>query len=690
MFSCGKNTQIRAILLLRAGLFFCFAVCMGQFEARAQTDDSTVGELLENFFRDNEQATESDAQIFLENLENYRANPLDLNKASRDDIFGLHLLNELQVENFLQYRDQLGPLLNVYELQAIPDWSLADIRKILSFATVSSGLDTRNVRITKGFYEGENEILLRWGRPSPTRYPDNAEGKPDNWAVRFKHSFDNRMRFGFTAENDPGEAFFAKSNRQGFDFYSAHFFIQNLNKRVKAVALGDYSARFGQGLLLQTGFSPGKSAETVSVARGGRKISPYAAFGETFFFRGAAATLSLRPGLEITALYSDRRRDGNVVMPDTTDMEFAEIVFSALQTSGYHRTPSEIADEKSLREQVGGLSMGYFWKNGHITANGLYLHYDKPWNPSEASYRLFVFRGQNLAGGSIDYEWRRRNWLFFGETARSDNGAVATLNSILFSPDRHVTLTALHRLFPKDYQSVYALPFSETSAAVNEQGLYLGADIRYIRRIQINVYADVWRHPWVRFGVGAPSQGREFLARVLWTKNKVFSAYALYQSESKEKDNDVDNLPGLLENRRDRLRLHATYKVHTSLELRSRIEWTIFRVAGFARTKGYIAYEEAVWKAPGSAVSGSIRYAIFDTDNFDTRVFAFENDLFSSVSIPAFSGRGTRYYLNLQWRLNKWLRLEGRYEQTDQVRAVTGSGTTGQVKYWKLQARMRF
>lgn len=655
----------------------------------AQTEEPSTGELLENFFRDNEQATESDAQLFLENLENYRSRPLNLNRATRTDLLELRLLNELQVENFLAYRDKFGPLLNEYELQAVPGWDLPDIRRVLMFAKVSSGLDTRNVRIVNGFYEGENEALVRWGRPVPPNYRGQVEGKPNNMALRYRHSFDNRLRFGFTAENDAGEAFFRRSNKHGFDFYSAHLFAQNLNNTVKIIALGDYSARFGQGLLLQTGFSPGKSAETTSVMRGGRKLNAYSAFSETFFYRGAATTIGFGKNIELTAIYSDRQRDGNA-LADTTDLEFPEIAFSSLQTSGYHRTDAEIADEKSLREQAGGLSASYLWKYGHLSLNALHLHYDKPFNPAVAAYRQFVFRGQDLTGYSFDYNWRRRNWLFFGETARSDNGAVATLNGLLVSPDRHVTLTALHRSLPKDYQSVYAAPFAESSGAANEQGLYLGADIRYIRRWQINVYADVWRHPWLRFGVSAPSQGREFLARVLWTKSRTFSAYALWQSEIKERDSDAEDVPGLLENRRDRLRLHANYKVSQALDLRSRIEWTTFRVEGFERTTGFIAYQEAVVKPLGSPVSAAARYAIFDTDNFDTRVFAFENDLFSAISIPAFSGRGTRYYLNLQWRVNEWLRLEGRFEQTDQARAVTTSGITGRERIWKLQVRMRW
>lgn len=674
----------------RCARLLIFLICAFPFSLTAQTEDPSTAELLENFFRDNDQASESDAQLFLENLERYRSSPLDLNRATRAELLDLHVLNELQVENFFAYREQLGSFVSEYELQAVPGWEIADIRRVLLFAGVRQGLDTRQKPLAKGFYEGSDEVLLRWVRPVPAQYSSNAEGKPYGWALYYRHFFDNRLRFGFTADNDPGEAFFRKSNKQGFDFYSAHLFVQNPNGTVRALALGDYSARFGQGLLLQTGFSPGKSAETTAVMRGGRKINAFAAFGETFFFRGAATTLGLGKHLEITALYSSRRRDGNVLLPDTSDLDAPDILFSSLQTSGYHRTPAEITDEKSIREQAGGLSASWLWKHGHISANGLLLEYDKPFNPAYTAYNQFVFRGQRLTGYSLDYNWRRRNWLFFGETARSDNGALASLNGLLLATDRHVTLTALHRYFPKDYQSVWAAPFSETSNAANEQGLYLGADIRYLRRWQINFYADVWRHPWLRSGVSAPSNGREFLARVLWTKGRNFSVYALWQGEIKERDGDAEGKNVLVENRRDRLRLHVIGKVSPSLELRSRVEWTTYKVEGLRRTWGFLAYQEAVVRPLGSPVTGALRYALFDTDDYDARVYAFENDLVSAISIPSFSGRGSRFYLNLQWRVNNWLRLEGRFEQTNQLAVVTNSGATGKERIWKLQARMKW
>lgn len=652
-----------------------------------QNDDPTTGDLLENYFRENDQASESDAQALLEALEILRLHPLDLNLVTREDLLATRLLNELQVENFMAYRAQFGPLLNQYELQSVPGWELSDIRRILPFARVDAGLDNRNIPLWKGLTQGENELLARWGRSDPAVRVPKAEGGPNAWAMRYRHAFDNRMRFGFTAESDPGEAIFSGSNPHGFDFYSAHFFAQNVNATVKTIALGDYSARMGQGLLLQTGFAPGKSAETVTIARSGRTLNAYASFGEAYFFRGAATTLRLGKNWEVTALFSMRRRDANVLAPADT-LEFPDLVFSSLQTSGLHRTPGEINDEKAIREWVGGFSATRQWANGKISINGLHLEYDKPWQPSEAPYRKFAFSGKQLSGASLDYYWRRRNWYAFGEIARSDNGGMASLNGVLFSADRHVTLALLHRALGRDYQSVYAAPFAETSGASNEQGVYLGTDVRFGRKWQINAYADLWRHPWLRFGVSAPSTGSEYLGRIIWTPQRGVSLYGLIQLEIKEHDGGLNS--GLLENRRGRFRLHAAYKLSSALEMRSRVEWTSYRIGTAPMTHGFLAYQEAVLQPLGFPVSGAVRYVIFDTDDYDTRVYTFENDLFSALSIPAFAGRGSRYFVNLSWRVNKWLRLESRLEQTMQRLAVTEGGQTGRETTYKLQVRMRF
>lgn len=670
-------------------LIGCF--CIGRLAAQQPETETSTMELLENFFRTNDQASESDAQLYLETLERLRRKPMDINALERQELRDLQFFSELQIENMLRYRTEHGPFLSVLELQAVPGWEISDVKRLQPFVTTADALDQRSRPLTDGISEGKQEWLLRWGRPAPPNYTSSApvEGQPNAWGVRWRYQFDNRLRLGFTAENDPGEAFFRGSNRRGFDFYSAHVWLQNLNRRVRAVALGDFTANLGQGLLLYTSFAAGKSAEALSVVRNRRKIQPYGAFGEAFFLRGAATTLRLNERWEMTALYSRRRRDGNVELTPAGDQDAPDVIFTALQTAGLHRTAAEVADERAVREEVAALSLMRQGRRGQVTLNGLWMHYDKPWQPDLAPYRRFVFTGTTLLGASVDYAWRGRNWLLTGETARSGNGGLSTVNALQFSPARKITFSVLQRALGRNYQYVYAAPFAESNGAANERGVYMGLQIRPAKPWQIDAYADWWRHPWLRFGVRAPSAGKEYLLRVMWTPNKTFSTYVLGQVENKQRDSE--QVAGVLsDNRRARFRIHVNYKVSRGVELRSRAEWTHFRDDGPASTRGFLAFQEAVWRPLQGAWSGSVRYALFDTESFDTRIFTFENDLFAAISIPGFAGRGERWFLNVKWRANNWLRLEARAEQTRQIRAVTTDGSTGYRRYWKVQATLRF
>jgi hypothetical protein len=657
--------------------------------AQNEDDPMATGELLENFFRANESAGESDAQLFLENLALLRQQPLDLNRAERSELQSIGLLSELQIENLLSYRQQLGPLLNTFELQAVPGWEVNDIQVISPYITVGGGLDQRAAPLRTGLRKGQDEILVRTGRFWPDNPDsDRFQGSPLALAMRYRHQFENRLRYGFTAENDPGEAFFRQSNRTGFDFYSAHFFLQNTgNNKLRTLAIGDFRLRLGQGLIMQSGFSPGKSAESVALLRGGRKLNPYSGFGENFFLRGGAATLRLQKHLELTAFGSYRNRDANLGVPtDTIDLDPDEIIFTSLQNSGLHRTESEIADERAINETVVGANLEYQHRDGHIGLNAVGIRYSRQWLPSEAAYRRFAFTGQQLTALSMDYLWRRNNVLWFGENARSDNGGLAFLNGVLVGADRRATIAVLHRYFTPDYQAIYAAPFAEATGANNEHGLYFGLEVRPSKPWKINAYADVWRHPWLRFNIDAPSVGHEYLMRVLWQPNKVFQSYVLGQTETKERTAEGFIQP----HQRRRLRLHAGYKLSATLELRSRVEWMRFRIGQNKAQRGFLMYQELVCKPRNFPVSGSMRYAIFDTDDFNSRVFAFENDVFSAVSIPGFAGQGNRFYLNLRYRITDIWRVESRFETTLLRRAVTSGTTIGRETAVKLVVIARF
>ena len=89
------------------------------------------------------------------------------------------------------------------------------------------------------------------------------------------------------------------------------------------------------------------------------------------------------------------------------------------------------------------------------------------------------------------------------------------------------------------------------------------------------------------------------------------------------------------------------------------------------------------------------RYALFDTDDYDNRLYAYESDAWLSFAFPPYYGKGVRNYLLLQYRLTHkidvWVRW-GHTRYTD--RTTIGSGgeiIAGDTRNdIKLQARIKF
>jgi len=65
-----------------------------------------------------------------------------------------------------------------------------------------------------------------------------------------------------------------------------------------------------------------------------------------------------------------------------------------------------------------------------------------------------------------------------------------------------------------------------------------------------------------------------------------------------------------------------------------------------------------------SPLSFSFRYGIFDTDSYNSRIYAYENDVLYTFTIPAYYNRGTRTYLTLRYKIKKGIDIWLRYGLT--------------------------
>ena len=50
---------------------------------------------------------------------------------------------------------------------------------------------------------------------------------------------------------------------------------------------------------------------------------------------------------------------------------------------------------------------------------------------------------------------------------------------------------------------------------------------------RVDAYADVYKFPWLRYRVDAPTTGKEYMFQLTYQPNKIFSIYSRLRSESK-------------------------------------------------------------------------------------------------------------------------------------------------------------
>jgi hypothetical protein len=99
--------------------------------------------------------------------------------------------------------------------------------------------------------------------------------------------------------------------------------------------------------------------------------------------------------------------------------------------------------------------------------------------------------------------------------------------------------------------------------------------------------------------------------------------------------------------------------------LRSRIELVNVDEADGNSEKGWLVYQDFVWKPSWPAkYELKLRYAMFDTESYTSRIYAYENDVLYSFSVPAVYYRGSRAYIILKYDITRWSDLSVRVAQT--------------------------
>lgn len=649
---------------------FLYIAFFSSFSAFSQKKNEIIQQRIE-LISEQLETEEIDLTNVVEQLNYYYDNPINLNSANAEILKSLELLTDVQINDLILHVKQFGKFISIYELQSLRYWDLQTIETVRPFIRVDEKLDQLHVSLREALKYGKFEVYLRY-QTTPEKkagyadVPDSIKqnsssyylGNADRYYSRFRFSYRTNLSVGVTAEKDPGEQFFRGTQKQGFDFYSAHAFFKG-GKYVKAVALGDYQVQIGQALNLWSGYAFGKTADVSNIKKNAQALRPYTSVDENRFLRGAAVDLAYKK-FEMTLFGSMKNVDASIIEDSLAeDLEFV----SSIDLTGFHRTYKEIAKKDVLSERIVGGNLRYISRGFNFGIAAVNQTYDKVFSKSVSTYNQYDFRGKGLTSLSADYSFIRKNFNFFGELSHSTfNNSKALLQGLIIALDNKATLSILYRNYGKGYQTFYNNGFAEGSNTQNESGIYVGFRTKLASAWTFNTYMDIFKFPWLKYQIDAPSNGYEYLSQLSYKPNKQMEVYGRFRQQLRQKNSR--NILGPITQIEDvvqrNYRINFSYQVNEGVALKSRIEYVTINRLSNTPEKGMIFTQDVLIKPKSSPIDLALRYALFDTDSYDSRLYTFETNALYVFSVPAYYYQGSRAYLTLRYsflrKCDLWVR----------------------------------
>jgi hypothetical protein len=226
----------------------------------------------------------------------------------------------------------------------------------------------------------------------------------------------------------------------------------------------------------------------------------------------------------------------------------------------------------------------------------------------------------------------------------------------------------------RNFHSFLGKGFGENTRIGNEQGIYWGLKIQPIRKLVFTSYFDLFNFPWLKYQVDSPSDGKDFMASATYSFNRNFNIRIQYRNKLKEMNlkDETFKFVRIEPKKMEKILLDLNYIISPSFSIKTRIQHTQIEFDK-GKNSGFLIAQDINYSQ--HKFSLSTRFALFDTDNYDSRQFIYERDLLYVYSVPSFYSKGVRYYFTARYSVSRNISLWMKYAQTNYFDAdKIGSG----------------
>jgi len=578
------------------------------------------------------------AAIFTEYLNSLYENPVRINSTDKNEVSRLFFLDDLQIKALIDYTTKTEGLVSIHELEVI------------------KGFNKHITGMMKPFITFENESQVT-GNSHKTRgkFISNAIIKPqtkDNsyagsqWKLLSKYSISSgNITGGFTFEKDAGEKLINGTPPLP-DFASAY--IQYSGKQIiRKFIAGDFGVRFGLGTNVNTSFRTGFLANATTYMPARNEIKPYTSSDENNFFRGVAAEFALRD-IGLTLFCSHHPVDATIEW----SKDSSELFISNFYKSGLHNTASLLAKKDAVQETVTGINISYNLDNHRIGIGWSYDRLALPFGSTNDSPE-YLFRLNNRMNSifSLSYNSLLKQILLYGEISANDLNNAAVTQGITIRPSDRLNMNFLFRHYSPGFTAFHNNGPGRNPSAANEKGMTANFTFEAAKYLFISAACDFSIFPWLKYRSDFPSMAKRYEIRMKYSPDESLNIDISYLMNSVEKnESGATGIAGIEKNVSRTVKIQAKFSPYNNLTLASRLD---YKYVNPSFSQGTLFLQDIIYNTGRGRFALWFRYCLFNTDDWDSRLYTYENDLLHSFSIPALSGKGSRTYLMIRWALWK-------------------------------------
>ena len=607
--------------------------------------------------------SEANLEQLVELIESLKNNRISLNEADGDELRQLPWLTTFDVHAIVDYRRDKGPILSLQELD--PVIGKDKVTAIAPYILLNSAPNSPSSALGPQHSALSLYSRLCW-ETTGRKGIINGAYSGDNYKLYHRLQFSApHFEAGFVQDKDIGEADIA-------DFSSLSIRAYDFGV-IKNAVIGNYRLNFGEGLLIgQSRYFAKGSEPTSSVRLSSKQLSSSTSSSESGFLQGAATTLKL-DHVEVTSFYSANHVDA--VINKTSGF------ITSFDESGNHRTALETSRKDNVTETVTGANLLYRYQTGLLRAKLggtlLYYNYSQPLsiltpqlsNLSSLSTRPSALGPQNSAlCYSIEADASLGKVNLFAEAAFSEKPNDSSwIAGAEYEIVHGVSMITSLRRYGENYFSPFAGAFAERGVgASNEGGDYVGITAKVSDRLSVGAYYDLFTFPLLDDHCPYPSEGNDCRIFMTWKQSPGVSWNLQLQHKYKEEQANQGSsstpLWTALPKITNRSRLDCDVDVSGRVHLRSRGE--VKKVvnkyqSGDTALFGWLIYQQAGYHVGKFTLKG--RVTLFNTDDYDAALYAYEDDLPLTSTLGLYNGRGKSLFILASWQAMERMKLAARY-----------------------------